>query len=81
MRFPLRYGVGVLVSGRWVDAGEDSAPEGVMQAAAVLRAEGAHARAFDWSKGSAGLMLDPQPGDDEPAANLFPGWYREAVDE
>jgi hypothetical protein len=70
MRFPLRYGVGVLVSGKWVDAGEDSAPEGVMQAAAVLRADGKHARAFDWSKGSAGLMLDPQPGDDEYAADI-----------
>tara|TARA_R100000365_G_scaffold3491_1_gene11672 strand:- start:5579 stop:5821 length:243 start_codon:yes stop_codon:yes gene_type:complete len=70
MRFPLRYGVGVLKSGKWVEAGEDSAPEGAMQAAAGLRAEGAHARAFDWSVAPAGLMLDPQPGDDEYAADI-----------
>ena len=70
MRFPLRYGVGVLDSGRWVEAGEDSTPEGAMQAAAHLRAEGMHARAFDWSVGPAGLILDPQPGDDEYAADI-----------
>lgn len=70
MRFPSRYGVGVLKSGKWVEAGEDSTPEGAMQAAAVLRAEGKHARAFDWSEGSAGLMLDPQPGDDEYRADI-----------
>lgn len=53
-----------------MEAGEDSTPDGAMQAAAHLRAEGMHARAFDWSKGSAGLMLDPQPGDDEYAADI-----------
>lgn len=70
MRFPLRYGVGVLKSGKWVEAGEDSTPEGVLQAAAHLRAEGAHARAFDWSVAPDGLMLDPQPGDDEYTADI-----------
>jgi hypothetical protein len=70
MRFPLRYGVGVLKSGKWVEAGADSTPEGVMRAAAVLRADGAHARAFDWSVAPAGLMLDPQPGDREYAADI-----------
>ncbi len=70
MRFPLRYGVGVLEAGKWVEAGEDSAPEGAMQAAAGLRADGKHARAFDWSVAPAGLMLDPQPEDDEYAADI-----------
>tara|TARA_R100000365_G_C2747600_1_gene77700 strand:- start:4862 stop:5095 length:234 start_codon:yes stop_codon:yes gene_type:complete len=70
MRFPLRYGVGVLESGKWVEAGEDSTPGGVMKAAAVLRDEGKHARAFDWSAAPAGRMLDPQPGDDEYAADI-----------
>lgn len=70
MRFPLRYGVGVLDSGRWVEAGADSTAEGALQAAELLRAEGMHARAFDWSVGPAGLILDPQPGDDEYAADI-----------
>ncbi|MCC4266273.1 hypothetical protein [Microbacterium schleiferi] len=70
MRFPLRYGVGVLKSGKWVEAGEDSAPEGAMRDAAVLRAEGMYARAFDWSVGPAGLILDPQPGDREYRADI-----------
>ena len=70
MRFPLRYGVGVLKAGKWVEAGADSTPEGAMQAAAVLRSEGMHARAFDWSVAPAGLMLDPQPGDNEYAADV-----------
>jgi len=70
MRFPLRYGVGVLESGKWVEAGEDSTPEGALDAAAHLRDEGMHARAFDWWEGPAGRMLDPQPGDDEYAADI-----------
>lgn len=70
MRFPLRYGVGVLEFGRWVEAGEYSTADDVLQAATHLRAEGLHARAFDWSVGDAGMILDPQPGDDEYAADI-----------
>lgn len=55
MRFPLRYGVGVLESGKWVEScGPRVSTRGLSTG----------------PRGSAGLMLDPQPGDDEYTADI-----------